>query len=190
MKNSRRNAAQSNQQQQSANKPKLQAGRDKITQQVAVMSEHDRAVYFDFINAIVNDLNPRNFLERQMARRIAQDNWRLNRLHAIEENIFTWGHSGPYRDIEAEHPQIHHAMVQALTFIHDPRLFALIALYEARITRNIQANLKMLFQLQSLPKPANRMREEIAAAAAVTEIPETARSASGEFVLQNAKKAA
>ncbi|HKD06520.1 MAG TPA: hypothetical protein VKB79_11520 [Bryobacteraceae bacterium] len=173
-----------------ANKPKLQAGRDKITQQVAVMSEHDRAVYFDFIQACIDDLSPRNFLERQFARRIAQDNWRLNRLHAIEENIFTWGHSGPYKDIQAEHPQIHHAMVQTLTFMHNPQLFALISLYEHRITRNIQANLKILFQLQTLPKPENRMREEVAAAPAIAEIPETARAATGQFVLQNAEKAA
>jgi hypothetical protein len=172
------------------NKPNLQAGRDKITCQVAVMSEHDRAVYFNFINAIVDDLNPRNFLERQIARRVAQDNWRLNRLHAIEENVFTYGHSGPYRDIEAEHPQIHHAMVQALTFIHDPQLFALISLYEARITRIMHANLKMLFQLQALPKPENRMREEIVAASSVAEIPEIARAATGEFVLQRTEKAA
>jgi hypothetical protein len=74
-----------------------------------------------------------------------------------------------------------------LTFIHDPQLFALISLYEHRITRNIQANLKMLFQLQSLPKPENRMREEVAASTAMTEIPETARAATGQFVLQNAK---
>jgi len=172
------------------NKAKLQAGRDKTTCQVAVMSEDDRAVYFNFIQACIDDLNPRNHLERQFARRIGQDNWRLNRLHAIEENVFTYGHSGPYKDIEAEHPQIHHAMVQALTFIHDPRLFALIALYEARITRNMHANLKMLFHLQSLPKPENRMREEIAAATSVAEVPEIARGATGAFVLQKAEKAA
>jgi hypothetical protein len=103
-----------------ANRPKLQASRDKITRQVAVMSEHDRAVYFDFIQACIDDLNPGNHLERRFARRIGHDNWRLNRHHAIEENIFTYGHSGPYKNIEAEHPQIHHAMVQTLTFIHDP----------------------------------------------------------------------
>src|SRR5215831_4766097 len=163
------------------NKPKLQAGRDKITAQVSVMSEDDRAVYFNFIQACIDDLHPRNFLERQIARRIAQDNWRLNRLHAIEENVFTYGHSGPYKDIKAEHPQIHHAMVQALTFIHDPRLFALIALYEARITRNMHANLKMLFHLQSLPMRERGLGKETAAVGAATEIPEIARSASGEF---------
>src|SRR5215472_8480737 len=187
MNNSRRNRRN---QQSAANKPKLQAGRDKITAQVAVMSEHDRAVYFDFINAIVDDLNPRNFLERQIARRVAQDNWRLNRLHAIEENVFTYGHSGPYKDIEAEHPQIHHAMVQALTFIHDPQLFALIALYEARITRNTHANLKMLFHLQSLPMRERDRAKETEAVGATAETPEIARGASGEFVLQGVDKAA
>jgi len=172
------------------NKAKLQASRDKITAQVAVMSEHDRAVYFNFIDAIVDDLNPRNFLERQIARRIGQDNWRLNRLHAIEENVFTWGHSGPYKDIEADHPQIHHAMVQALTFIHDPRLFALISLYEHRITRNIHANLKMLFQLQSLPIREGGRSKETAEVSVTAETPEIARGASGKFVLQRIDKAA
>src|SRR5215472_379668 len=172
------------------NKAKLQAGRDKTTCQVAVMSEHDRAVYFDFIQACIDDLNPRNHLERQFARRIGQDNWRLNRLHAIEENVFTYGHSGPYKDIEAEHPQIHHAMVQALTFIHDPQLFALISLYETRITRNIHANLKMLFHLQSLPMRERDRAKETEAVGATAETPEIARGASGEFVLQGVDKAA
>ena len=172
------------------NQSKLQAGRDKVTAQVAVMSEHDRAVYFDFINAIVADLNPRNFLERQIARRVAQDNWRLNRLHAIEENIFTWGHSGPYEDIKAEHPQIRHAMVQALTFIHNPQLFAVISLYEARLTRIMHANLKMLFHLQSLPLHERDRGKETEAVGGTAETPEIARSASGQFVLQNAEKAA
>ena len=182
MNNSRRNRP-------SVIKPKLQAGRDKITCQVAVMSEHDRAVYFTFIQAFVDDLGPRGAFELHLARRIGQDNWRLNRLHAIEENIFAWAHSGPYKDMETEHPQIHHAMIQALTFMDDPRLFALISLYEARITRNLQANLKMLLQLQSLPRPESRMRQEIAAPA-LTEVPEVARAAGGEFVLQNTDKAA
>ena len=183
MNHSRRNR-------QSVNKPKLQASRDKLTCQVAVMSEHDRAVYFNFIQAFIDDFSPRGAFELHLARRIGQDNWRLNRLHAIEENIFAWAHSGPYKDMTAEHPQIHHAMIQALTFMDDPRLFALISLYEARITRNLQANLKMLLQLQSLGRPENRTREEIAAASAVAEAPEIARAASGEFVLQPADKAA
>jgi hypothetical protein len=72
-------------------------------------------------------------------------------------------------------------MVQALTFIHDPQLFALISLYEARITRNTHANLKMLFHLQSLPLRERELREET---------PEIARSAAGHFVLQNLDKAA
>jgi hypothetical protein len=174
----------------SPTKPKLQASRDKITGQVAVMSEHDRAAYAVFAQEFADDFRPRNILERQLVSRLASYNWRLNRLHAIEENIFAWGHSGPYKDMEAEHPQIHHAMIQALTFIDDPQLFGLISLYERRIMQNLQTTLKMLLQLQSTPMPNRDQFAEVPEAAKTAEVPEIARSASGEFVLQNRKKVA
>ncbi len=172
------------------NKPKLQAGRDKTTQQIAVMSEHDRAAHALFVQEFADDFRPRNAFERQLVRRIAHDNWRLNRLHAIEENIFAWGHSGPYANMQAEHPQIHHAMIQALTFIDDPQLFNLLTQYEHRITRNMQANLKMLLQLQSLPMPNREQHAPIAEAAKTAEVPEIARAASSKFVLHEPEKAA
>ncbi len=183
------------------NKPKLQAGRDKTTRQVAVMSEDDRAAYALFVQTFIDDFPPRNIFERQLVRRLADGNWRLNRLHAIEENIFAWGHSGPYAHMQAEHPQIHHAMIQALTFIDDPQLFSLLSLYERRLTQNLEANLKMLLKLQSLPMPNREQHAQIAESAKTVEIPEIARAAAcrdrdgtvpdqAEFVLQNDKKAA
>jgi hypothetical protein len=190
MNNSRRNSTPSKPDQRSANKPNLQAGRDQLTGQVAVMSDHDRASYSVFVQAFVDDFQPRSAFARQLARRLGEDNWRLNRLHAIEDNIFAWAHSGPYRDMEAEHPQIHHAMMQALTFRDDPQLFALISLYERRLTQNLQASLKMLLQLESLPQLARPRREETTAAAKLAEVPEIARAATGQFVLQNPEKAA
>jgi hypothetical protein len=174
----------------SPDKPKLQASRDKITAQVAVMSDHDRAAYAAFAQEFADDFRPRSILERQLVRRLASCNWRLNRLHAIEENIFAWGRSGPYKDMEAEHPQIHHAMIQALTFIDDPQLFGVISLYERRLTQNLQTTLKMLLQVQSMPMPNREQFVQIPEAAKTVEVPEIARSASGEFVLQNSEKAA
>jgi hypothetical protein len=174
----------------SPNKPKLQAGRDKTTAQVAIMSEHDRAAHGAFVQAFVDDYRPRNTFERQLVRRLADYNWRLNRLQALEENIFAWAQSGPYVDIRADHPQIQHAMVQTQTFIDDPRLFSLLSLYERRLTQNLEANLKMLLKLQSLPMPQREQREPIAEAAKPVEVAEIARAASGEFVLPESEKAA
>ncbi|HKD07480.1 MAG TPA: hypothetical protein VKB79_16380 [Bryobacteraceae bacterium] len=174
----------------SPNKPKLQAGRDKTTAQVAIMSEHDRAAHGAFVQAFVSDYRPRNTFERQLVRRLADYNWRLNRLEALEENIFAWAQSGPYVDIRADHPQIQHAMVQTQTFIDDPQLFGLLSLYERRLTQNLEANLKMLLKLQSLPMPNREQNEPIAEAVQTAEVPEIARAASGELVLQEAEKAA
>ena len=79
MNNSRRNSTPSKPDQRSASKPNLQAGRDKLTGQVAVMSEHDRASYSVFVQAFVDDFQPRSAFARQLARRLGEDNWRLNR---------------------------------------------------------------------------------------------------------------
>ena len=38
-------------------------------------------------------------IEIQLANRLAQDTWRINRIHAVEENIFALGHSEPYANI-------------------------------------------------------------------------------------------
>jgi hypothetical protein len=41
-------------------------------------------------------------LEIQLAQRLAQDTWRINRIHAVEENIFALGHSEPYMQTSSQ----------------------------------------------------------------------------------------
>jgi hypothetical protein len=91
---------------------------------------------------------------------------RINRIQAVEENIFALGHSEPYANMTSAHPEIHAAMVQALTFRNDPKLLAYIALYEARLTKNFQINLSMLQKLQSLRQPVLAKEKVMTAAAA------------------------
>ena len=71
-------------------------------------------------------------IEIQLAQRLAQDTWRINRVHAIEENIFALGHSEPYAKIDSAHPEI--------TFRTDPKLFSYLASYEQKLTRNFHVN--------------------------------------------------
>jgi hypothetical protein len=99
-------------------------------------------------------LNPYGLVELQLAQRLAQDTWRINRCHAIEENILALGHSEKFANIESGHPEIHGAMVQALRYIDNPKLFTFLSLYEARLTKNFHANMKLLLHLQSLRNPA------------------------------------
>ena len=105
-------------------------------------------------------------IEIQLAQRLAQDTWRINRVHAIEENIFALGHSEPFAKIDSAHPEIHAAMVQALSFRTDPKLFAHLALYEQRLTKNFHVNFNLLLKLQSLRQPVLAKEKTMTATAA------------------------
>jgi hypothetical protein len=131
----------------------LQGRRDPVTGQAVLMTETDADSHRRFIAEYVAALKPDGMVEIQLSRRLAQDTWRINRIHAIEENIFALGHSEPYAKIESAHPEIHAAMVQALTFRNDPKLFSHLATYEHKLTKNFQVNFNLLLRLQSLRQP-------------------------------------
>ena len=150
-----------------AQKPVLMGRRNPVTGQAVLMTESDAETHRKFIAEFVASLKPDGMLEIQLAQRLAQDTWRINRIQAIEENIFALGHSEPYaNNMKSSHPEIHAAMVQALTFRNDPKVLANIALYEARLTKNFQINLNMLQKLQSLRQSVLAKEKTMTAGAA------------------------
>ena len=54
-------------------------------------------------------------------------------------------------------------MVQALSFRADPRLFAHLALYEQRLTKNFNTNMNLLLKFQSKRQPAPAKEKAMAA---------------------------
>src|ERR1700722_10978517 len=143
----------------------LIGSRSSVTGQAVLMTETDAASHRRFIAEYTAALKPEGMVEIQLGQRLAQDTWRINRLHAVEENIFALGHSEPYANIESAHPEIHPAMVQALTFRTDPKLFSHLALYEQRLTKNFQINFNLLLRLQSLRQPVLAREKSMTAAA-------------------------
>ena len=162
-------------------RPFLQGGRNQTTCQVMVMAEEDRKLYGEFIKSYVSALNPDGLVELQLAQRLAQDTWRINRVHAIEENIFALGHEAPFANLGTINPQVHTAFVQALTLAHDPKVFIHLSLYEQRITKNFHANMKLLLKLQSLRQPLPQKEKTLTASAG------SAPTADGRFISQNQK---
>jgi hypothetical protein len=117
------------------------------------MTNEDREAMNAFVEPYVQRLNPIGEIELQLAQTIAQDNFRLNRLKAVEENMFAYGELGPLSDkINTEHARVHHAIVQAQIFVVNDRAFSNLSLYEQRITRNIHKNMKLLQEEQALRK--------------------------------------
>jgi hypothetical protein len=92
-------------------------------------------------------------MEIQLARTVALDQFRLNRLKAIEDNMLAWTELGPLGDkIDTEYSRVHHGMTQARAFFENDRKFNNLSLYELRITRNIHKNMKLLRELQAQRK--------------------------------------
>ena len=127
----------------------LNARRHNLTGQVTAMTDADRIMHDAFSAAIVENLAPEGAMETQLAQRIATDSWRLNRISAVEDNLFALGHNAKSDDIETENPEIHAALTAAKVYKEESKQLHLLTLYEQRINRNIQKNLAMLQALQA-----------------------------------------
>ena len=126
-----------------------------LTGLAVVMTQEDRSAMEAFTGPYILDLAPQGAVEQQLAQTIAQDNFRINRIHAIEENTFALGElrcsSG-----EGAIEEIHHAIAQAQTFAISHKAFNNLSLYEQRLRKGIQTNLKLYFEMQD----RRRAREE------------------------------
>jgi hypothetical protein len=127
----------------------LNARRHNLTGQVTAMTDADRIMHDAFSASIVENLAPEGAMETQLAQRIATDSWRLNRISAVEDNLFALGHNAKSDDIETENPEIHAALTAAKVYKEESKQLHLLTLYEQRINRNIQKNLALLQSLQS-----------------------------------------
>jgi hypothetical protein len=137
--------------------PDLNGFQHKFTGRATVMTDEDRIEQYAFTREYVQALDPRGLLEIQFARTLSIDTWRLNRLKAIEENLFAFGTFGPAANIETEHPQVHHAITQARVFAREAKAFRELSLYEQRLNRSIQNNLNLFLKLQDRRKAEERL---------------------------------
>ncbi len=139
----------------------VNARRHNLTGQVTAMTDADRIMHDAFSASIVESLAPEGAMETQLAQRIATDSWRLNRISAVEDNLFALGHNAKSDDTETEDPEIHAALTAAKVFKEESKQLQLLTLYEQRINRNIQKNLALLQGLQAarLAKREAEMKE-------------------------------
>jgi hypothetical protein len=116
--------------------------RHGLTGQINILPTEDREAHDAFCSELTNSLQPETPLEHQLAYSVAEDSWRLNRARAIENNMFALGQEGERREI-------HIALADARTFQAQAIQFQLLTIYEQRINRNLQRNLKQLHELQA-----------------------------------------
>lgn len=138
----------------------LNARRHGLTGQVTAMTEEDRAAHDRFSAAMIKDLAPEGALETQLAQRIATDSWRLNRISAVEDNLFALGFHERAGEVDTDHPEAHAALVAAKVFAAESKTIDRLALYEQRLNRAVHKNLAALEQLQAKRKADRRAAME------------------------------
>ena len=116
--------------------------RHGLTGQISLLPTEDREAHDTFCNELIDSFNPETPMENQLAQSIAEDSWRLNRARAIEDNMFALGHQHERREAQI-------ALADAETFQAQASAFDRLTIYEQRINRNLQRNMKLLKDLQA-----------------------------------------
>ena len=129
---------------------RIHAFRHETTGQFYAMSHEDRRAFDQHSKGILEDCQPESASERWLATSIAEDQWRLNRARAVENNIFAMGMSGAIGDAtNADSPEVHAAVCHARVWLADGKNLQGLTLYEQRIRRLVEKNQKELKQIQA-----------------------------------------
>jgi len=120
--------------------------RHGLTGHISLLPAEDREAHDAFCNELIDSFNPQTPMETQLAHAVAEDSWRLNRARAIENNMFALGHRERH---DHQHREAQIALGDAKTFQTQAAAFNLLSIYEQRINRNLQRNMKLLRELQA-----------------------------------------
>jgi hypothetical protein len=115
-----------------------------------IMTNEDRLAQAEFVRDYVADWKPIGAIERQMANVLAMDNWRLNRIKSVEENMFAWGHEvAPGIRVESDFEPVVNALTHANSFLVHAEKFNKLSLCESRLNRMIAKNTEQLLKRQA-----------------------------------------
>jgi hypothetical protein len=129
-----------------------------ITGLTTIMADEDSAAREEFVAAYTAEWAPQGAIERQLARTLALDNWRLNRIKTVEENIFAYDLVMPKKIFTHERIEAENALGHAWTYIHRSREFDRISLYESRLNRIIAKNTELLQKRQAARKAEEKSK--------------------------------
>jgi hypothetical protein len=140
--------------------PRSQAGKQRaslnafkhgLSGQHLVLVDHEHEAYHQLCSRMLRDLKPKTEPEGQIAQKITDLNFRLNRLTAIETNMYnidTVDHTLP-----TDHDDRVEVMcAQTRAWKADAHVFDTLGRYEARLSRQLHQYQKELERLQAIRK--------------------------------------
>jgi hypothetical protein len=115
--------------------------------QTIIMRAEDMKAYLAFRKDLEAQLQPADALESQMARRMIDLQWRLNRCFALEMAVYALGHSESPGNVACSDSQIHAVMTAARVLRDQNSSVRVLGMHEQRLTRmynRAKAELKSL----------------------------------------------
>jgi hypothetical protein len=137
------------------------AVKHNLSGQNLILLETERVAYNRMATSMQNDLNPKTEPERQIAQKIIDTNFRLNRLTAIESNMFSFGLLDNETDTGHD-DQIETMAAQTRAWIERAHSFDILGRYETRLSRQLlkyQQEFERL-QAQRKSRPAEQIEED------------------------------
>ncbi|HEY3823857.1 MAG TPA: hypothetical protein VGL82_04830 [Bryobacteraceae bacterium] len=145
---------------QGRQRAKFNALKHNLSGQHLILQETEVAAYNRTSDGMLKDLKPKSEPERQIALKIIDTNFRLNRMVAIENNMFSFGITeNEHRDSDNE-DRIEVMGAQTRAWIQHAPLFDTIGRYEARLSRQLLKYQQEFERLQAVRKRQERIDED------------------------------
>jgi hypothetical protein len=156
---------------------RMNAFKHNLTGNNLILQEHEYKKYTELSEKLIADLKPRTEFERQIAQKIIDTNFRLNRLAAIENNMLNFDMM--HRETDGNPCDRTEVMLaQTRAWKDDARTFDILGRYEARLTRQLVLYRKELAHLVDMRLSAASEEVRLPAAQALLATAAAASTAS------------
>ena len=139
---------------------RMNAVKHNLSGQNLILLESEAEAYNRMAAAMLTDLNPKAEPERQIAQKIIDTNFRLNRLTAIENNMFSFGLT--QNETDSPHDdRIEVMAAQTRAWTEQAKSFDVLGRYESRLSRQLikyQEEFERLQTERKRQESANRHR--------------------------------
>ncbi len=123
---------------QGKQRARMNAFRHGLSGQHIVLVEHEHAAYYELCEKMFRDLKPVTEPERQIAQKITDINFRLNRLTAVESNMYNIDTNNGTTSV-GDDDRVEVMCAQTRTWKTDAQAFDILGRYEGRLVPPVAA---------------------------------------------------
>src|SRR5580704_6845058 len=134
----------------------MNAMKHNLSGQHLLLLETEAAAYNRMAASMLIDLKPKSEPERQIAQKIIDTNFRLNRLTAIENNLFNFATAANETDT-AHDDRLEVMAAQTRAWVERAGTFDVLGRYEARLSRQLLKYQEEFERLQAVRKEQERV---------------------------------